>query len=863
MDKYTIAVGRSRTDKEWKNSEVSWKQLEERLSVPVRTPETMDEYRKARKDDRLKIKDVGGFVGGPLKRGSDKDGRRTKNSFIGRGLMSIDIEAPAQSGRIIEAADLEKIYGALDALGCAYIAHSTHSSRPDNIRIHVIIPLSRLAEEDEYAAATLKVSDGIGFDYIDPTCVQTARLMFWPSIPKDAEYIFRSVEGEALDLDTKLAEYIDWRDASQWPGASEGMRRSMRRKGITGTVTDGRLQDPTMKGGWVGAFCKVYSIDDAITAFGLPYRKTGNNRYTYEYGSSQNGAVCYDDRWLYSNHATDPCSLQCCNAFDLVRIHKFGDLDATSTAETPVNRLQSYARMEELCAADKEVSTERAKQQMAGFEACPVFEPSEKKKDDPAENTAFEAVDIFADEEPASPEKDASWILKADRKKSGEVIATPNTYTVILKNDRRFQKGGRSIFAYDAFSLRKSVIAPLPWSKEDERFPHEWSDADTSSLTVWMSENYQLHTGKSMLQDAVDTIFTENTFHPVRSWLESLPEWDGVKRAEKVFIDFLGCEDNELNRTISRKHLTAAVKRVFEPGCKYDQVLVFVGPEGVGKSEIIKRLAHGWSTDSAIPVGEKDAYQNLPGNWLIEMGELSDYETKSSSMYKNFIAASIDKYRPSYGRETISVPRQCVLFGTTNEDAFLKGLTGNRRFWVMETGERSAERLNDIFSGKLDTMVPLIWAEAYHYYKEREQLTLPWTLELQMRELQDAHNNEYSDDNRNIIEDYILTDKPAGWTTMSTEEKRDWYHRRGPYDGTAEKVTTYRPEYTCVKEIALVVYGQSLNSKSKFEDRKLKALLDRLDCLQWINQSRRFGDMGNQRAYRIIRPEEELTLMLS
>ncbi len=188
-------------------------------------------------------------------------------------------------------------------------------------------------------------------------------------------------------------------------------------------------------------------------------------------------------------------------------------------------------------------------------------------------------------------------------------------------------------------------------------------------------------TNAKKITDAFLLTADSNRFHPVRNYLNSL-KWDGQKRLETLFIDYLGAEDTAYVRAVTRKVLTGAVARVYEPGIKFDYALVLVGPQGIGKSEIISRLGCGFSSDTLTTLQGKEAYEQIQSFWLIELGELSALKKAEVETIKLFISKKEDAFRQAYARYTGRYPRQCIFIGTTNNDEFLKDQTGNRRFYL-------------------------------------------------------------------------------------------------------------------------------------------------------------------------------------
>ena len=257
----TIATGSSRRCTNWKNKRILWSDLAAKLSNVTRTQETQAEYERMPKDERDRIKDVGGFVGGSL-----RTNRRKADSVCERQLITLDLDNVPQ--------DTDPWPTVTLALGCAAVLYSTHSHTLRSPRLRLVLPLSRPVSPDEYGAIARKIAEDIGIDMCDDTTYQPHRLMYWASAATDAEFRYEVEDAPWLDADEQLSRYADWHDPTQWPVSSRKANEPRR-------LAD-RQSDPTEKGGIVGAFCKVFSIDDAIDEF-LPdkYSKCSDGRYTY------------------------------------------------------------------------------------------------------------------------------------------------------------------------------------------------------------------------------------------------------------------------------------------------------------------------------------------------------------------------------------------------------------------------------------------------------------------------------------------------------------------------------------------------------------------------------------------------------
>ena len=330
-----LSLGTSRKDTNWKPVRMHWSDLLKRLRSPKRTPETAEEYASMPHDQKSEIKDVGGFVGGTVW------GNRKGGNVSTRQLLTLDADYGSM--------ELWDTWVTMFAeAACVY---STHSHTPESPRLRFLIPLSREVDREEYEAIARLVANWMGIESFDDTTYQPNRLMYWPSCPKDGEYIFDWQDGPWLDVETVLNTYEDWHDVKQWPVSSR--QKSQLRK-----ATD-KQGDPLSKPGVVGAFNRAYTIPAAIERF-LPdtYAPSGDGRYTYTAGHTVGGLVLYENEsFAYSHHDTDPCSGQLCNAFDLVRIHLYGEQDNGSEGK-PINERPSYFAMKQLIQSDSAVLAE-------------------------------------------------------------------------------------------------------------------------------------------------------------------------------------------------------------------------------------------------------------------------------------------------------------------------------------------------------------------------------------------------------------------------------------------------------------------------------------------------------------------------
>lgn len=795
-----IAVGNSRMDKKWKNKDLSWDDFKQKCSQTIRTTETVAEYRKMSKPAQDNAKDVGGFVGGALKQG------KRKNGFVdGRSMLTLDLDHA-----------MPEVWDAVTMLfDFKCLMYSTHKHTPEAPRVRLIIPLSREVSAEEYAPVSRMVAKDIGMEMVDDTCHEAARLMYWPSTSSDGVFLFESQDGPMLNPDDILARYKDWHDTSEWPMSSRQSEIVKR--------TIAKQADPLEKEGMVGAFCRAYSIEEAIDTF-IPdiYKPSAMaGRYDYIPADSSAGVVIYDDKFAYSHHATDPACGQLMNAFDVVRIHKYGALDDKAKPDTSPSKMPSFKAMVDFAIKDEKVKLQLAKER------------------------ELQAADDFDDG------NDVNWQTKLELDKNGGISESLTNFVTILRYDQRLHE-----IAYNEHSCGISIrdAELLPW----EQLKPGWSDADLASLTAYLDRVYHIFS-PSKLKNALLTITAERSFHPIKEYLEGLPAWDGKKRLETLLIDYLGAEDSSYVRAVTRKTLVAAVARVYEPGIKFDTVLVLSGPQGIGKSMFFAKLGGVWFSDSLTisDMRDKTGAEKLQGFWIMEIGEMNGIKKVEVETVKSFASRQDDKFRVAYGTVVESHPRQCVICGTSNSQHFLRDVTGNRRFWpVQVTGECEKHPWN------MDkALLEQIWAEALTLYNAGEELILKGTdAEMAAEKQQEALEN---DDREGLVREYLDKLLPADWAKLSLSEKR--MYLAGDEFTTQNRAGVAPRDKVCNLEIWAECFGREPANIRKQDSYELNAIMAKLDGWKRYDGNKSgklsFKDYGSQIAYvrtAIADDDEEL-----
>lgn len=776
-----VALGNSRKTKTWKNRPLQWSEMLERLRKATRTPETVAEYKAMSRDQQSEIKDVGGFVGGYANNGSRSDVRH-------RSVLCLDAD--------YADAELWPDWGLL--YGNAAAVYSTHKHTPEKQRLRLVIPLSRNVSPDEYQAIGRRVAATLGIDKFDDTTYQPQRVMYWPSCSRDGVYVFDYLDAPILDADEVLSTYHDWTDVSSWPMSSRVAEVAKR--------TAAKQGDPLTKGGTVGAFCRAYyPIQEAIAEYIPTYQPCDDGRYTYTEGSTAAGVVLYDDKFSYSHHATDPASGQTLNAWDLVRVHKFAALDADTDPKAPTSSRPSYKAMMQLATDDPRVRAQLVTDRMA------------------------EAADDFAEPVPEDEDPDA-WKAKLKITEKGTVAVTIDNVAIILRNDPRL----RGALALNEMEHNIVTRRSLPWRKVHG--DSQWIDADDAALRHYLERVYGI-ASKDKIFDAVNVVAGEAAFHPVREYLDSCT-WDGVPRVETLLIDYLGAEDNDYTRAVTRKALVAAVARIYRPGCKFDYMLTIRGRQGLGKSAIIAKLGGEWFSDTFSTMQGKEAYEQVMGVWIMEVGELAGMRKAEAETIKLYISKQTDRFRPAYGRRMQEFPRQCIFIGTTNETQFLRDTTGNRRFWVVDTPNNPAK---DMWEELTAPVVRQIWGEAVELYKRGEELFLPRELEAIAREVQSAYEEE--NPKAGIVAEYLERLLPDGW------EKQDIYTRRQWLETDA--VGVHRRETVSTLEIWAEALAGNPDRLDRYAAKEIRDIMATLPG--WQHMGNKFvstGPYGRQRYYK-------------
>jgi predicted P-loop ATPase len=779
MRELAIAYGNNRQAKKWVNKTTSFDELKERLKVTIRTTESAEEYAKFSKAQKDNAKDHGGFVAGAL-----KGGRRKIDTVELRSMVALD-------GDRIDKTFLENYETSTPYTSVLY---TTHSSTDENPRVRLIFPLTRDVTPEEFVAVSRYLAQMLGIDYFDECSYQPNQLMYWPSTPSNGSFVYKEVDKNWLNPDEILNAHPEWTDPTRLPTSS--------RESKANTVANQKVQDPLEKDGIVGLFNRVYfPISKAIDAFlSDVYEPTENeNRYHLIESSSIAGVEIKEEgKFVYSHHAKDPAYLKLCNAFDIVRIHKFGDDDDK----------KSFRDMCEFAMQVDEVKVLAANERLA-----------------------------LAEEDFSADGDDWKTRLKYQPKTS---LLENSVYNLnlILNNDPDFRN-----FAYNELANRIQVTGSLPWERpEGNKF---WRDADTAQLKSIIDIRYLPFSSRNH-DVAFTKIADDRRFHPIRDYLDSLPAWDGTKRVEDVFIKYLKADDTDYIRTVTRKTFAAAVARIYVPGIKFDCVPVLDGDQGIGKSTIVKDLVtadYYSETLSLTDMDDKSGAEKLQGFWVVEIAELAGMRKADIEKVKAFLSTSDDKYRPSYGKVVESHPRQCIVIATVNgERGYLRDITGNRRFWIIKVHQKKQKKTWSF----TEEYRQQFWAEAKEIWKSGEKLYLEGDI---LEEAEKAQKGAMETDERvGMVEEYLNTPLPADWDDMDLFARRNYLN--GSEFGGTQHIGTIARTSVSNAEIWCECLNHSLPDLKTTDSYQIAALMAQISGWERTTNIKRLPIYGRQRLYQ-------------
>ena len=684
-----------------------------------------------------------------------KDGRRKQDHLIRRTAIVLDLD-------YVTPEQLESIRNGDAPINAFYwFMHTSRAHCPEKPRVRIVVYLDREVDPTEanaltrYLAQLLAADPDEGIEIPDIVSMRKNQAMFLPSVSRGQEFWFdRSASDDLVDVDEFLAARPGWDDYSQLPYQE---REKDRRADAPGR----KMEDPRKKEGVIGAFCRVYGVEDVIAEFlpdvYVPGDCDTEIRYTYALGSGSNGAVVYDNGlFLHSHHGSDPIDGQV-NAWDLARIHLFGHLDREARANTTLSNLPSSKAMREFARKDPKVRKELLD------EVAPVDEwddddaglpetdddllgPPPKKKarvddDDllgPPPKKARDIADEFDDDE-GGDEDEESAKPKKDKAKKGKAKPDWRNWLVLDQHNRI--EGG----LHNCVTIAKNdprvapcigvndldggpyLLKPLKFPKaglRQARVPSDgsgrrWTDNDSAALMSALAApvemgGYGTQFTRQDVELALLQTSEQNRYNPFLDKVRAV-SWDGVERLATFFHDWLRTDDTAYHTELATIWFVAGITRQYEPGHVFDLVPILGGAQGGGKTGAIRELGMGHGGTLA---GDFHSTQKMTeatkGKVVLEVPELKGLSRAQIEDVKHYFTETQDTVRLAYRRNEEDFLRRCVYMGTTNEDYYLRD-TENRRFCPVLTRTSLAHKID---FPNFKPLVQQFWAEAHHIYLE-------------------------------------------------------------------------------------------------------------------------------------------------
>lgn len=842
-----------------KNLVWTWGELRTKLHKPVVDQvHTLDEYVRLPDAEQNRLKNQGFFVGGHC-----VDGKRSNHSIPIRSIVNIDIDDATPSL-------IDDLRTGMTPIGkFEWFAHTTRKHRPEKPRWRLVLPLAQELPAEHYQVLSRILASMIGhsveesMDAADPVSFRVAQVMYFPTVCRDGEFQTLHNRGQIAVGAQVLKDWGDWQD---WSKVPQSQKRPAGRQIEIGK----KAENPTEKRGIVGAFCRAYDVPAAIKAF-IPEiyvpgdQRSNKPRYTYTKGSGANGAIIEDDGlFLYSHHGTDPCGERLVNAFDMVRLHLFGAEDReTDEEKTRPAEMPSYKAMQRFLENNQTVIRELQKD---NYDFDAMFEDADEPDASPTPQARKSDIDdLLGDLIGDSDVPDAGradlliagkgkdWTADLDLTKDGGVKASLSNLSMILQKDPRFRNVARfNTFAQELYYCAKvrSKMSIIPQIDVTDKINGDlWTDRfDDIVRAVLESPSGKGKGGWGMrvsdrdLRSALNLAGLQSSYHPIQDYLTSVT-WDGQKRLDTLFVDYLGTEDNEYARESARLTLVGAVTRVFEPGHKFDFVPILEGLQGKRKSTFIAILAQHWFAELEGDLGDRvKMVEKMMGKWIIEIPELSGFNKTESQELKAFVSATQDRVRLAWSRRAGEYKRQCIFIGSTNDREYLRDTTGNRRFWPIQC------HADQIDTDRLSREVGQIWAEAYSVYRQMRAEQPKGTLPLYLRSQESQRFALELQGSRTIatVED-AWAGQIRGW--LDTPVVGDPFADDPTDDLMGDPAQPRQRDMTCLIQVWVEALGYDKKSYSQMHAQQLARAMNLIEGWYKSGSMMTFNTYGRQRCY--------------
>lgn len=664
------------------------------------------------------------------------------------------------------------------ANACA--AHTTYSSSPDAPRYRFVFPTDRDMTPEEYFMSAQVLMKRLGMESFDPGSAQPERYMFRPSTQSPGWYQHWVIDGPPISVDALVAAF----DPDDYPASIPKAHHIKR--------------NPFELAGAAGAFNRVYAdLDDVIRVYELPYSKVSDTRYQFAEASSQAGMgpIAGAEGLFFSHHITDPAGGQTVSAFDLVRLHRFSVLDNNTPDTTPINRLPSHEAMLELATQDPRITAELV------------------------------GMDFDQD---LDPDMQTDWRLQLRMSpRTGRLVDDVANWDLI----RRYEDAFRGLY-FNEMTLAIEITEDLPWRPFTQG--EVFTANDRAALAYHIEREYRFRPNRQLVEDLVTMSAMSRWVNPIKSYLLGL-QWDGAARVETCLP---GVRAIPYSRMVARKVLVAAVARMLDPGCKWDHTLVLYGLEGLGKSYWVEKLARGWSSNLGR-IGDKDTLLTMQRSWIMVSDEGHSLRRAESETQKEFLTRTTDVFRMPYEKETVAHKRHCVIWGSTNDEVFLRRQEGNRRFLIVH-----CEDAVD-FDVLTDEYIDQLWAEAVAMYKAGEQLYLT----RKETDLAVIHRERYVEEDAlaGLIQEYLDMPIPDDWDFMSPDSRVVW--RMNYADGLVAAGTN-KMTRVCSTQIWVEAMGRRVGDAHRSDLLEVNASLKRIPGWAALPSRHRINHYGPQLVFQ-------------
>lgn len=342
--------------------------------------------------------------------------------------------------------------------------------------------------------------------------------------------------------------------------------------------------------------------------------------------------------------------------------------------------------------------------------------------------------------------------IKLERSGNGKPLATIRNFLTIMENDEQYRG-----VKFNELTGQAEIHHVSADGKLEKR---DWRDSDDAASREFIESNFGIH-NRAKHDDALRILFAHRTYNPLLDLVNNLV-WDGVERCEHFLTRWLKADDSPYTREVSRLIFAGGIHRLYQPGCKFDDVPVFVGTrQGEGKSTVIRWLGlHDDYTASTKNLsGDQRSIEQIQGAWIVEIPELAAFKLSEIEVIKGFLSLTNDKLRLPYDKRTTVLPRRCIFIGSSNTSAFLSDHTGNRRFYPIEVHSSGYELFDH--EAEIREYILQCWAEARDKYKAGQ---MPPVANRDLIPLYHAaQENAMQDDWRvGKIKDYLRRQPPGG-----------------------------------------------------------------------------------------------------